>query len=281
MNDMLFSNDVIDESRSMEIHKRLSEAKWTSLDTYKLLMKVLPKTDNATYMTFCCLLRVKFNLPVMGKILCDECKPFQKCTMNQIVKFSISPSCQSILNSTARSVYIAVSIDADYRDDPETEKHIVVHPSSFVCINNEVSATLNVSVEEEYIDKEFLQMKIAYILKVGVHEVQVTVSITNSTWMFLRLSPRAGLRLMQMLSAQESKHYFGLMIEEAFQSKSARNVSIELKLSNLPSHTFHVISTGIFGVTSEEDAHFINDGTIVVVMFSVIKFIFCFMSKMR
>ena len=89
MNDMLFSNDFIDESRSMEIHERLSEAKWTNLDSYKLLMAVLPKSDNATYMRFCCLLRVKSNLPVMGKILCDECKPFQKCTMNQNVKFSI------------------------------------------------------------------------------------------------------------------------------------------------------------------------------------------------
>ena len=270
MNDMLFSNDFIDESRSMEIHERLSEAKWTNLDTYKLLMAVLPKSDNATYMRFCCLLHVKSNLPVMGKILCDECKPFQKCTMNQNVKFSIYASCQAILNNSAiRSVYIAVPIDVDYVDESETEKPVVVHPSSFVCINNKVSATLHVSVEEKYIDKEHLQTKIAYILRVDVHEVQLTVSITNSTWMFLRLSAQAGLRLMQTLSAQESKHFFGPMIAEAFHSESARNVSIELKLSNLPSHTFYIIPTGIFRVKSE-DVHLITtDGT------SFFGYVFC------
>ena len=184
---------------------------------------------------------------VMGKILCDECKPFQKCTMNQNVKFFVSPSCQAILNNSAiRSVYIAIPIDVDYVDESETEKPVVVHPSSFVSINNEVSATSNVSVEEKYIDKEHLQTKITYILRVDVHEVHLTVSITNSTWMFLRLSAQAGLRLLQTLSAQESKHFFASMIAEAFHSESARNVSIKLKLSNLPSHTFILFLLGYF-----------------------------------
>ena len=262
MNDMLLSNDVINQSTSAEIRKQLSEAKLTSAYTHTLLVDVLAKTDNVRYMKFCCLLRVKSNVPLMGKILCDKCKAFEKCTVNQTAKFFIPSSCQLFLNNiTDQNVHIDLPVDVNYVNETEIEKPVVVHPSSFVCINNEVLAMLTISVEEKYINKELLQEKIASTLKVDVSKVHVKFSRTNSTWMLLSLSPQAGLRLNQMLSARESKHYFGLMIAEAFHFESARNVSIELILSNLPSCTIFVIPTGTFHVKSdEEDVYLMTEG---------------------
>ena len=230
MNDMLFSNDVINQSISTKIRKQLSDAKWTSAYTHTLLMDVLPKTDNVRNMKSCCLLRVKSNVPLMGKILCDKCKAFEKCTVNQTAKFFIPLSCQLFLNNiTDQNVYTDAPVDVNYVNETEIEKPVVVHPSSFVCIFNKVLATLTISVEEEYINKE-LQEKITSTLKADVSKVHVKFSRTNSPWMLLSLSAQAGLRLKQKLNARESKHYFaiGLMIAEAFHLESARNVSIEL-----------------------------------------------------
>ena len=262
MNDMLFSNDVINQRVSTKIRKQLSEAKWTRAYTHTLLMDVLPKTDNVRYMKFCCLLRIKSNVPATGKILCDKCKAFEKCTVNQTTKFVIPSSCQLFLNNiTDQNVHIDVPVDVNYVNETEIEKPIVVYPSSFVCMDNEVLATLIISVEEKYINKELLQEKIASTLNVSVSDVHVKFSRTNSTWMLLSLSPQAGLRLNQTLSVRESKHYFGLMIAEAFHLESARNVSIKLILSNLPSYTIYIIPTGTFHVKSdEEDVYLMTDG---------------------
>ena len=267
MNDMLFSNDVINQSIYTKIRKQLSEAKWTSEDTYTLLVDVLPKTDNVRYMKFCCLLREKSNVPLMGKILCDKCKAFEKCIVIRKEMLYITSSCQLFFNNITDKNDIPD--DPNYVDETDNETVVVVHLSAFVCIDNEVFATLTISVEEKYINKELLQEKIASTLEVNVFEVHVHIefSRTNSTWMLLRLLRQAGLRLMEMLSSQESKHYFGLMIAEAFYLESARNVSIELILSNLLSCRIYVIPTGSFYVKSdEEDVYRMTDGMISLVM---------------
>ena len=92
--------------------------------------------------------------------------------------------------------------------------------------------------------------------------MQLTVSKRNSTWMLLRLSARAGLLLLQTLRTEKSRDELSQVIAEAFSSKSIRNVSVEVKISNMPSYTIFVVSTGTFPVKSDEDnAHLIVDGT--------------------
>ena len=255
MNDLLFSNALIEEKRTKEIREVLSKAEWKNFDTYRLLMEDLPMTDNSGYMKFCCLLRAQSILPAVGKRLCDKCKPFRKCTRNETVQFNISSSCQSFLNN-ATDDYIDVELPVDanyYLAKPDIEKSVKVYTSSFVCIDNNVTATLTISVEERYIEKDLLERNIALTLNVDVSEVKLSVSTTNSTWMFLRLSSQAGLRLMKTVSTNESKHQFGQTIARALNSKSARNVSVVLKLSNLPSYTIYVIPTGTFPVKSDGD----------------------------
>ena len=254
MNDMLFSNGLITEERTKEIRAVLSEAKWKDFDTYVLLMDDLPKNDDLGYMKFCCLLRAKSILPTDGKRLCNKCKPFRKCTRNETVQFNISSSCQSFLNNTTDdNIEVELPVDVNYLDKPDIEKSLKVYTSSFVCIDNNVTATLTISVEERYIEKDLLQRNIALTLSVRVSEVKLSVSTINSTWMFLYLSYQAGLRLMKTFSTNESKRQFGQMIARALNSKSARNVSVVLKLSNLPSYTIYVIPTGTFPVKSYGD----------------------------
>ncbi|XP_062500576.1 uncharacterized protein LOC134177811 [Corticium candelabrum] len=237
-------------------------AKWTSWNTYDLLMNILPRTDNSKYMKFCCLLRAKSILPSDGKRLCDKCKPLQKCRKNETVKFFIDPACHSLLkDGTAHDVDSDVPVDMNYVSDPENEEELVVFTSSVVCINNEIFATLTINIKEKYISKELLEEDIAFKLAVNVLEVQLTVSKRNSTWMLLRLSARAGLLLLQTLRTEKSRDELSQVIAEAFSSKSIRNVSVEVKISNMPSYTIFVVSTGTFPVKSDEDnAHLIVDG---------------------
>ena len=158
INDMLFSHGLIGQEQAITIRKRLWMAKWTSWNTYDLLMNILPRTDNSKYMKFCCLLRAKSILPSDGKRLCDKCKPLQKCRKNETVKFFIDPACHSLLkDGTAHDVDSDVPVDMNYVSDPENEEELVVFTSSVVCINNEIFATLTINIKESTSARSFLK----------------------------------------------------------------------------------------------------------------------------
>ena len=64
--------------------------------------------------------------------------------------------------------------------------------------------------------------------------------------MLLRLSTRAGLRLLSIINSEELKDKFDRAIANELSSESATNVSIRVKISDLFPYTISFALPGLF-----------------------------------
>ena len=253
--DRLRSNKLIDYQDSKKIMSL--RAKWTVEDTYWLLTEVLPWKGNLGFIKFCCLLLAKYNnLPDGAWKVCHDCEEFdfRTCNISQSVVFFVDSSCVSVVIGI---LDVDILIHMKYLTDTDHDQKIspsqVVHNASIVCVDKNITATLILNIDKKYIDEDAFQRNIARQLKVDRSEVQLVSWKRNSTWMLLRLSVRAGLRLVETFSKEESRNQFGQMIGKTLCANSARNVSIQVKIGDLPPSTIHVTPTGIFPIKFAND----------------------------
>ena len=279
--DGMVSNNLIDSPSAETISKNMLN--WTSHDSYWLLTKVLPWSYDSGFFKFCCLLHAKGNLPKVGRKLCKECNgfSFQTCKFNESVQFVFDSSCQSLadkINGGDLDFFFIVPLVLKYVDKPERMKSQMVYNASIVCMTDRIVASMLVSMEEDCINKSAFRENMASYLKVDSTEVKIQYTKKHSTWMLLHLSSRAGLRLLQTFSAREFRDRFGQTIAKALKADSAKNVSIQVKISDLPSSTIFVIPTGEFSVKWDEDVYVFTDGMISVslrMIFKLIMFLVC------
>ena len=276
----MVSNNLIDLSNAKTISEKMLN--WTSDKSYWLLTEVLPWSLDSGFFKFCCLLHAKANLPKVGRKLCKECSgfSFQKCKFNESVQFVFDSSCQSLadeINDGDLDFFFNVPFVLKHVDKPERMKSQMVYNASIVCTTDCIVASMLISMEEDRINKSAFRENMASYLEVDPTEVKIQYTKKHSTWMLLHLSGRAGLRLLQAFSAREFRDQFGQTIAKALKADSAKNVSIQVKISDLPSSTVFVIPTGEFSVKWDEDVvHVFTDGRISVSLCMILKLIMFF-----
>ena len=279
---VMVSNNLIDLSTAETISKLMLN--WTSANSYWLLTEVLPWSLDSGFFKFCCLLHAKANLPEVGRKLCKECNgfSFQKCKFNESVQFVFDSSCQSLadeINDGDLDFSFNVPFVLKHVDKPERMNSQMVYSASIVCMTDRIVASVLISMEEDCTNKSAFRENMASYLEVDLTEVKIQYTKKHSTWMLLHLSGRAGLRLLQTFSARESRDQFGQTIAKALKADSAKNVSVQVKISDLPSSTIIVIPTGEFSVKWDEDVGPVStDGMISVslcTIFKLIMFLVC------
>ena len=210
------------------------------------------------FIKFCCLLLAKYNdLPDGAWKVCHDCEEFdfRTCNISQSVVFFVDSSCSSVVIGIQD---VDILIHMKYLTDTDHDQKIspsqVVHNASIVCVDESITATLILNIDKQYIEEDAFQGNTARQLKVDRSEVQLVSWKRNSTWMLLRLSIRAGLRLVETFSKRERpRDQFGQMIAKTLRAKSERNVSIQVKIGDLPPSTIHVTPTGIFPIKFAND----------------------------
>ena len=280
--DGMVSNNLIDSPTAETISKNMLN--WTNRDSYWLLTRVLPWSCDSGFFKFCCLLHARGNLPKVGRKLCKECNgfSFQTCKFNESVQFVFDSSCQSLadkINGGDLDFFFIVPLVLKYVDKPEGMKSQMVYNASIVCMTDRIVASMLISMEEDCINKSAFHENMVSYLNVAPTEVKIQYTKKHSTWMLLHLSGRAGWRLLQTFSAREFRDQFGKTIAKALKADSAKNVSIHVKISDLPSSTIFVVPTGKFSVKWDEDvAYVFTDGMISVssrMIFKLTMFLVC------
>ena len=256
--DRLFSSKIIDREELFQL-REMRRNNWSVHDTHWLLTTFLPWKGNPKFITFCCLLLANKNLPIIGVTLCNECElfDFRDCYITEEVQFVIDSSCQYMAFNVKRPISADLNISMKYLDEPielnqETPSEFHVYNSTVLCIKDTITATMLLSIDLKYIERESFEQNIARQLKVNRSEIGFKFAKKSSTWMLLHLSARAGLRLVESLSERESRDQFGEVIAKALIATSAKTVSIEVKISNLPPYTIYVTPTGTFPVKSDD-----------------------------
>ena len=248
MLDALVANNLITD---MQHRKKISniKANWTDLNTHWLLTEVLPLSGNQGFTKFCCLLHAKSNISQIERNLCDKCSvSFSKCETSDSTKFYVDSSCWSLFDSRQGSletdhVNIAgMPVLLKNMNEQETKWDPEVFTESLVCINNKITATITILTNEEiHLYKDVIYKNMAVHLDIAAFEINIVLSNKNNTWMLLRLSTRAVLKLLSTFSSEKSKNEFEQAIAtKAWSSKSMTNFTIQVTISDLRPYTISV-----------------------------------------
>ena len=247
MLDALVANNLITD---MQHRKKISniKANWTDLNTHWLLTEVLPLSGNQGFTKFCCLLHAKSNISQIERNLCDKCSvSFSKCETSDSTKFYVDSSCWPQFDSRQGSldtehVNIAgMPVLLKNMNEQETKWDPVVFTESLVCINNKITATLTIDNEQIHFCEDVFYKNVVVQLNVAASEVKIVLSNKNNTWMLLRLSTRAGLKLLSTFRLEKLKREFEQAVAtKAWSSKSMTNFTIQVTISDLRPYTVYV-----------------------------------------
>ena len=243
--DGLVANRLIQSNKHiMEISEKRED--WKPKDSTWLLTKVLPWSGNSGYTKFCCMLHAKSKLPELGRNVCNKCHQWNnhECETNNSVQFVFDKSCWSVLLTFRQSKFdVDMPIAWKFLNDLDLDFSSVVSNASMVCTNQKIMVSLELNIDEKYILKKMFQENIARHLGVKFSEIEVVYSRRNSTLILLRLSPRAGLQLFITMHARKLRDQFGKMMAKAMRGDSLANVSIQVKISDVPPSTLYVAPT--------------------------------------
>ena len=248
MLDALIVNNLITD---MQHRKKISnmKANWTDLNTHWLLTEVLPLSGNQGFTKFCCLLHAKSNISQIERNLCDKCSvSFLKCETSDSTKFYVDSSCWPLFDSRQSSLdtdhvnVAGMPVLLKNMNEQEAKWDPVVFTVSLVCINNKITATMTILTNEEiHFHEDVFYKNMAVHLDVAAFEIKVVLSNKNNTWMLLRLTTRAGLKLLSTFSTEKLKSEFEQAIAtKAWSSKSTTNFTIQVTISDLRPYTVYI-----------------------------------------
>ena len=244
--DGLVANRLIQSNKHiMEISEKRED--WKPKDSTWLLINVLPWSGNSGYTKFCCMLHAKSKLPELGRNVCNKCHQWNnhECETNNSVQFVFDKSCWSVLLTFRQSQFdVDMPIAWKFLNDLDLDFSSVVSNASMVCTNQRIMVSLELKIDEKYIHKKMFQENIARHLGVKFSEIEVVYYKRNGTLILLRLSPRAGLQLFNAMHARKLRDQFGKMMAKAMRGDSLANVSILVKMSDVPPSTLYVAPTG-------------------------------------
>ena len=249
MLDAFIANNLI---MDMQHSKKINDIKekWTNLNAYWLLTEALPSSGYLGFTKFCCLLHAKNRISQIERNLCNECAiSFSKCQTSDSIKFYVDSSCKPILKSALpqSSIYTdhvdvaGVPVLVKDMNEQEMKWDPVVFTESLVCINNKITATLTIDNEEIRFREDVFYRDIVDHLNIAASEVKIALTNKNNTWMLLRLSTRAGLKLLSTFRLEKLKSKFEQAVAtKAWSSKSTTNFTIQVTISDLRPYTMYV-----------------------------------------
>ena len=233
----------------MQHSKKIDDIKekWTNLNTYWLLTEALPLSGYLGFTKFCCLLHTEFGISQIERNLCNKCNvSFPKCQTNRSMKFYVDSSCNAFLKTAQASTnhvdVAGMPVTVVLRDtsDKETEWDPVVFTETLVCVHNKIIATLTIDNKEIHFHENDFYKNLVVQLNVAVSEINIVLSNKNNTWMLLRLSTRAGLKLLSIFSSEKLKSEFEQAIAKAWSSKSETKFTIQVTISDLTPYTLYL-----------------------------------------
>ena len=172
----------------------------------------------------------------------------------------------NVKRASSKEIDTDMNISIKYVDElnQETSSELQVYNATVLCIKDTITAILLLSIDTKNIEREAFEQIIARQLKVNRCEIDFKFAKKSRTWILLNLSARAGLRLLETLSKNESRDQFGEMIAKVLHSTLAKTVSIEVKISNLPPSTIYVTPTGMFLVKADDTSSLGNSNSSLI-----------------